>query len=84
MADISKINVNSVEYEIKDETSRIQIGDLDSLNTSNRTSIVNAINEVNSDKVALFLTDETTGLKYKLAVINGKLTMDVVNTESEV
>lgn len=46
MADIKKIQVDGVEYDIKDETARNSIGDLSKLTTNAKDSLVPAINEV--------------------------------------
>ena len=45
MPDISKININSIEYEVKDERARGLIGDLTNLETENKSDLVSAINE---------------------------------------
>lgn len=48
MADISKIQVLDETYDVKDATSRDNIGNLSNLTTTNKTNLVSAINEVNS------------------------------------
>lgn len=48
MADIKNISVDGTVYDIKDETARGQIGDLSSLQTTAKGSIVDAINEIAS------------------------------------
>ena len=64
MADISKIQIESGTYDIKDlearnnintinnniNTINTNIGDLNNLNTTNKDNLVNAINEVNSNQ----------------------------------
>lgn len=45
---IVKVEVDGALYEIKDETARNQIGDMQSLKTKDKTSLVSAINEVRS------------------------------------
>lgn len=46
MSNIDKMRVGSTTYDIADSTSRSAIGDLTQLNTSDKTSLVGAINEV--------------------------------------
>ena len=48
MADIKNISVDGTVYDIKDETARNNIGDLSSLQTANKGSLVDAINEIAS------------------------------------
>ena len=49
MSDISKINPNGTEYNLKDTTARTNIGNLSNLNTTDKSSLVNATNEIKSD-----------------------------------
>jgi hypothetical protein len=50
MADISKIKLPNVQssYNIKDSNARTNIGDLTQLQTTDKSSCVNAINELNT------------------------------------
>lgn len=48
MSDISKINPNGTEYNLKDATARTNIGNLSNLETTEKTNLVGAINEVKS------------------------------------
>ena len=49
MASIDKIEVNSTSYDVEDA----RVGALSSLATDDKTSIVNAVNEVQSEIVPL-------------------------------
>ena len=48
MADISKLSPDggTTEYDIKDSTARANIGDLSELETTDKSDLVSAINEV--------------------------------------
>lgn len=48
MADIKNMEVDGVLYDIKDETARNQIGDLQALSTTEKSDLVSAINELAS------------------------------------
>lgn len=48
MADISKITIESGTYNVKDSAARNNIGSLSGLNTTTKTNVVSAINEVNN------------------------------------
>ena len=45
MANINKIQIDDVDYDLMDETAREKIGDLSKLETTNKGSLVEAIND---------------------------------------
>ena len=81
MADISKIQIESGTYNIKDSTARTNIGDLANLNTSVNTNIVNAINSIlaNQDVIA-GANSLPQGTKFYL--LAGTIRQDENNTNS--
>ena len=50
MADISKIKLPDIQtsFDIKDSNARTNIGDLSQLQTTDKSSVVNAINELDT------------------------------------
>lgn len=60
MGDISKFNLNGSDINVKDTTARTNIGDLISLTTTDKTSLVGAINEVNAKQSMTVSYDSTT------------------------
>lgn len=50
MADIKNIQVDGVDYAVKDETARNSIGDLSQLTTEAKDNLVNAVNELSGRK----------------------------------
>lgn len=50
MADISKIKLPDVQssFDLKDSNARTSIGDLTQLQTTDKSSVVNAINELDT------------------------------------
>ena len=83
MSELSKINIDGTVYDVKDVVARKKLISVTGA-TSGQTI---KISEVNADGIPVsweavdpfVLTDEITGKKYKLSVMNGKLTMDIVN-----
>ena len=60
MSDISKFNLNGSDINVKDTTARGNIGDLTSLTTTDKTSLVGAINEVDAKQSMTVSYDSTT------------------------
>lgn len=61
MADCSVFTIKGNTFNVKDATARTQLGNLSSLTTTDKTSVVAAVNEVKSDipKVSYNLATET-------------------------
>ena len=59
MADISKLSPDggTTEYNLKDSTARANIGDLSELETTDKSDLVSAINEVVVEGFKYILTD---------------------------
>ena len=64
---VCHLNINGVDYEMKDKQARTSIGDITSLNTQNKDTLVNAINEVNdkTNEVNNKASDITTNIGNK-------------------
>lgn len=60
MSDISKINSNGTEYNLKDATARTNIGNLSNLETTEKTDLVSAVNELKSGLTNLVKSAEFT------------------------
>lgn len=58
MSDISKINPDGTEYNLKDATARTNIGNLASLHTTEKNDAVSAINEVKDEQANKADNDE--------------------------
>lgn len=54
MADISKIQIQTGTYNVKDATARENIGDLTNLNTTAKNNLVSAINEIKTDVIPFY------------------------------
>lgn len=61
MSDISKINPNGTEYNLKDATARTNIGNLSNLDTTEKTDLVSAVNELKSGLTNLVKVYHTSG-----------------------
>lgn len=80
---IKSIRVDGVDYEIEDETARASIGDMDSLCTTEKGSLVGAINELANlcaENCASFDTDASLTLQGGILSVNTTDQMEQDNT----
>lgn len=53
MSDIAKIRLNNTDYDIKDSEARENIGDLSNLETTAKTNLVAAVNEIKTQSIGV-------------------------------